>query len=115
MAGHVDVPVFLIMYSDTDSAGLVQNVPRDVLRVRLFGTDPAPPYSINSYYRELSNDSLLMTGTVFPWTRVSQTGSHYAGSGNGLDQTGDMPGLIDDIVSAHDPIRPTTTATWTRS
>ncbi len=102
MAGHVDVPVFLIMYSDTDSAGLVQNVPRDVLRVRLFGTDPAPPYSINSYYRELSNDSLLMTGTVFPWTRVSQTGSHYAGSGNGLDQTGDMPGLIDDIVSAHD-------------
>jgi M6 family metalloprotease-like protein len=102
VAGDLDIPVFLILYVNSDSAALVENVSRDVLEQRLYGTQQAPPYSVHTYYRELSNDALLVNGTVFPWTRVSRTSLHYEGDGNGLDSSGDIPGLIEDIVAAHD-------------
>ena len=102
LAGELNVPVFLILYSDTDSAGLVQNVPRAALEQRLYGTNPAPPYSVHTYYRELSNDSLLVNGTVYEWTRVSETSLYYEGDGNGLDNSGNIPELIDEVVSALD-------------
>ncbi len=102
VAGDLNVPVFLIMFSDTDSSALHLAVPYEAISARLYGTDPAPPYSVHTYYREVSNDNLFVNGTVYPWTRVPETSLHYAGNSNGLDATGDMPGLITHIVSAHD-------------
>ena len=66
MRGNLNVPVFLILYSNTDSASLVANVPRQAIEDRLYGTHGAPPYSIHTYYREISNDSLLANGTKNP-------------------------------------------------
>lgn len=87
MTGDVHMPVFLILFSDTDSAEVASAVPRDSLETRLYGTDPAPPYSIHTYYREVSNDNLNVYGTVFDWVRVPDAASTYEGTDNGLNCT----------------------------
>ncbi|MFQ5702440.1 MAG: M6 family metalloprotease domain-containing protein [Gemmatimonadales bacterium] len=102
VAGQLNVPVFLILFANTDSAALVTNLPRSVMASRLYGTTPAPPYSVSTYYSEISNNSLTVSGQVFDWTRVPGLDSQYEGTGNGLDGTGDIPRLIGDIVAALD-------------
>lgn len=104
LRGSLAVPVFLILYQNTDSARTVTNLPRDSMEDRIYGTHEAPPYSIHSYYREISRDRLLVTGVVLDWTRVSEPDTIYEGDANGLDATGDMPGLIREIVALHDPV-----------
>jgi M6 family metalloprotease-like protein len=102
VAGTLNLPVMLILFQNTDSAALVQNVSRSVVEQRLFSGDPAPPYSVQTYYRELSNDSLIVNGTVFEWGRVAQPDSFYEGNSNGLPPDGDIPQLIADIASLWD-------------
>ncbi len=102
VSGQLNLPVFLILFSNTDSAALVANLPHSLMKTRLYGTDPAPPYSITSYYSEISNNTLSVNGRVFDWTRVPGLDTQYEGTGNGLDATGDIPGLIADIVGALD-------------
>jgi M6 family metalloprotease-like protein len=72
------------------------------MAARLYGTESAPPYSIHTYYRELSNDALLVNGTVFDWTRVSGTDAVYEAGCNGLCTSADIPGLIAELVAAQD-------------
>lgn len=102
VVGDLNVPVFLVMYFDTDSASLAQNVPTAALRRRLYGTDPAPPYSVHTYYQELSNGALHVNGTVFPWASLAHAASQYEGDDNGLDSSGDIDGMIDEIIAIHD-------------
>ncbi|UCG87273.1 MAG: M6 family metalloprotease domain-containing protein [Gemmatimonadota bacterium] len=102
VAGTLDLPVMLILFQNTDSASLVQNVSRSVVEQRLLGTGTAPPYTLHSYYRELSNDSLIVDGAVFEWTRVAQPDSFYEGNSNGLPPGGNIPQLITDIASLLD-------------
>jgi immune inhibitor A len=103
LTGDLNVPVFLVLYANTDSATVVANAPHAVLEARLYGTDPAPPYSIHTYYREISGDRLLVNGTVFDWTRVSENDSHYEGGCSGLCPAGDIDGLITELVQLYDP------------
>ncbi len=102
MRGDVNVPVFLILYSNTDSLETITNLPRATMETRLYGTQPAPPYSIHTYYREISNDSLLVNGTVLEWTRVPGADSVYEGGCNGLCSNADIPELMRELVMAHD-------------
>ena len=102
MQGDLNVPVFLALYANTDSAAVVGAIPHATLATRLYGTEPAPPYSIHTYYRELSNDALHVNGTVFDWTRVSGTDAVYEGGCNGLCTSADIPGLIGELVAAQD-------------
>ncbi|MDH3291353.1 MAG: M6 family metalloprotease domain-containing protein [Gemmatimonadota bacterium] len=100
--GELRVPVFLVMYANTDSAVLQSVVPRQALADRLYGTSPAPPYSIHTYYRELSNDRLLVTGSVFDWTRVSQPDTYYEAGCNGLCAQSQLRSMVQELVAAHD-------------
>lgn len=102
LRGVLVVPVFLVMYANTDSLATVTNLSRDSMDFRVFGTHVAPPYSVHSFYREISNDSLLVNGVVFDWRSVSRADSLYEGQSNGLDNTGDVAGLIREIVLLHD-------------
>jgi M6 family metalloprotease-like protein len=102
VAGTLNLPVMLILFQNTDSASLVQNVSRAVVEQRLLGTGAAPPYTLQSYYRELSNDSLIINGTVFEWARVAQPDGFYEGNSNGLPPGGNIPQLITDIASLWD-------------
>ncbi len=101
MQGDLNVPAFLALYANTSGA-IVDTLPHATMADRLYGTDPAPPYSIHTFYRELSDDRLRVNGTVFDWTRVSGDDSVYEGGCNGLCSNGDIPGLIRELVAAHD-------------
>lgn len=101
--GELNVPVFLILYDDTDPDPLLANVSRDVVQERLYGTAAAPPYSVHSYYREISGDRMLVNGTVLDWTRVAQPSTYYEGTCNGLGCTSaNVHELMEELVSAHD-------------
>ena len=99
--GDVFMPVFLVLFSNTDSASLATNIPRSAIETRLYSTDPAPPYSVHTYYREVSNDSVRVYGTVFDWTRVSSPDTYYEGDNNGLSGAS-MGYLIRDLAAALD-------------
>lgn len=104
MQGDLNVPVLLVMYANTDSTALAFAAPRATMEQRIFGTQPAPPYSIYSYYREISNDNLNVNGTVRDWVRVSQNDTYYeGGSGcNGLGGCSEVGELIREAVEAND-------------
>jgi len=104
MVGDVYMPVFLILFSNTDSAEIATNVPRESLQTRLYGLDTAPPYSVNTYYREVSNDLVNVYGTVYDWAFVPGTDTLYEGTNNGLSGTQmgmmmrDAAAVLDDSV-----------------
>jgi len=102
LVGDLNVPAFLIAYADTDLPTLMANVPRSELEAKLFGTAAAPPYSVHTYYLEISGDSLRVNGTVLDWTVVAQNGTYYEGSGNGLGGDSEVHELIEEMVAAHD-------------
>lgn len=102
LSGTLSLPVFLALYANTDSAALVTNVSRNALEARMFSTTAAPPYSVNTYYREVSNDSLQVVGTVFDWIRVSEADTVYEDGSNGLSAPGKFYELITELVVAVD-------------
>ncbi len=102
LQGDLNVPVFLVMYANTDSVATVTVLSRDTMEFRFYGTHAAPPYSVHTYYKEMSDDRLSVNGTVFPWTRVSMDDKDYEGGTNGLPPGGNTAGLIREAVAAHD-------------
>lgn len=112
VSGVLYVPVLPVLYANTDSAGLVQTVPRNVLETRLFSTAPAQgrgserSYSIHTYYDEQSNGVFNIVGSVFDWRRVPKPDTTYegpAGCQGGFGLTcGNVPLLIQHIVDAWD-------------
>jgi len=100
VSGTLAVPVFLILYSNTDSAATVQNLPRSIMEERLYGTQTAPPYSVHSYYDEISAGNLTVNGVVYDWARVPGSDTYYEGPAgcNGLCGSGRVPQLLTDIV-----------------
>ncbi len=102
LSGDLNLPVFLIVYENTDSASIASMIPRSVIETRLYGTDPAPPYTVHSYYREVSDDLLRVNGTVFDWTRVSQADTVYEGASSGTGQDNQISELMAELVSIWD-------------
>ena len=43
LTGDLNVPVFLMLYANTDSAAVETFAPQSTMQSRLYGTDPAPP------------------------------------------------------------------------
>ncbi|HSG81030.1 MAG TPA: M6 family metalloprotease domain-containing protein [Gemmatimonadota bacterium] len=74
------------------------------LRTTLFGAGGAPPYSITTYYDEVSGGLLTVTGDVIGWFKMDSAATWYEGTGNGLntltDHTGDF---IKELLDAADP------------
>jgi M6 family metalloprotease-like protein len=100
LTGTLNVPVFLVLFKNTDSVETVGFLPRGTMEARLYGTHTAPPYSIHTYYREISNDQLIVNGLVFDWRRVSQPDTFYEGDNQGL--LGQVPTLVREIALLHD-------------
>ncbi len=107
VGGTVRYPTFLPLFSNTGSSDSAVMIPGDVA-AEFWGTTPAPPYSITTYYREISNGLLTVTGTVIPPIRVSRTDTFYAGGYpggfpcQGLCPASQVPALIDEILSHAD-------------
>jgi M6 family metalloprotease-like protein len=102
--GILNVPVFLAAYANTDPTDTTGLLSRANMESRLYSTGAAPPYSVHSYYRELSGDTLLVNGTVLDWTVVSQVDTVYEGGTgcSGLCFGAQIDQLITELLWAHD-------------
>ncbi len=80
VTGTLKMPTFIVWYANTidttsfDSA-TAQN--------RLWGTAPAPPYSVTTYYQEVSRNRMTVTGTVVNrGIRLAANDTVYSGPGS---------------------------------
>jgi M6 family metalloprotease-like protein len=83
VSGNVNVPVLLISYSNSPMPFTTPEY-QDVL------FNPAPtvrPYSVKTYYEEISNNNITMSGTVFNAILADQTNAYYQDGCNGIGIT----------------------------
>lgn len=120
VTGTFHVPVIAIAFSDVATPFTVAEY-RDVL----FTTAPHPlgrPYSLKSYYEQISRGRITMTGQVFDLVRVDSSSTYYQQNCNGLSLPGRTPcpdggrrfGLM--LLAALDSIsnRSGSDTTWSR-
>ncbi len=82
VTGNFKVPVVPIRFSNTDTLTLFATAEYQDL---LFAPVPVGrPYSLKTYYEQLSNGNITMSGTVFPWTRADSTAAYYENGCNGV-------------------------------
>lgn len=80
VTGTYNVPVVLIEYSNSPGPFPVAQY-QDVL------FNPAPvtrPYSVKTYYEQISNSNITLNGTVFDWTTTDQVNTYYEDGCNGI-------------------------------
>jgi M6 family metalloprotease-like protein len=102
--GDLNVPVFLAAYANTPASDTTGALSRDIMEYRLYGMHAAPPYSVYSYYQEVSGGRMFVNGTVLDWTQVLQNDTYYEGGVgcNGLCFSARIDQLIVELVAAHD-------------
>lgn len=81
VSGTFHVPVVAIQYRDVDVA-----FPVDDFRDVLFATAPpqSRPYTLKTYYEEVSGGRIQMFGRVFTPVRTDSTAAYYQQSCNGI-------------------------------
>jgi len=104
VGGTLRYPTFMAFFANT---GPTDSALFDSAQVtgRFWGTAPAPPYSVTTYYQELSVGRLTVTGSVIGrGIRVSQDDTFYAGPGacRGLCNSSGVPALIVELVQHAD-------------
>jgi M6 family metalloprotease-like protein len=85
LTGAVNVPVALIAYSNVAVGYPVQS-----FQSLLFSSDPAElgepnrPYTLKTFYEELSNGLIVLNGEVFRPLRMDTTSAYYQDNCNGI-------------------------------
>jgi len=74
ISGRRFIPVLMGTFSNTSS----NPFPIDNLQRELFD-GPSPTGTMTDFYHEISYGSLTVTGTVFPWKKLSKPDDFYAG------------------------------------
>ena len=80
VAGQVIIPVVPIAFPNAQP-------PYPASRYEeLFFSSPGPgqPYSLKTFYEELSNHNLTVTGRVFPWVTADSVDAYYEDGCNGI-------------------------------
>jgi M6 family metalloprotease-like protein len=103
VGGTLRYPTFLPLFKNT-TAGDSALMDPAAIGSEFWGTTPAPPYSIATYYQEISGGRLTVTGTVIPPIRVSQPDSFYSKGVNcqGLCGASGVPDLIYELLQHAD-------------
>jgi M6 family metalloprotease-like protein len=105
VGGTLRYPTFLPLFSNTGAADAAV-MDTAAIAQRFWGTLPAPanPYSVTTYYQEISGGRLTVTGTVIDTIRVSQTDVYYSGGSQcqGLCGGAKVPGLIAELLQHAD-------------
>jgi M6 family metalloprotease-like protein len=100
--GTFTFPVLMGIFNDGTHTLLPDSATLDNI---LFTAAAAPPYSIPTYYDELSNGLLTVDGDIVNWVTVNNAASWYEGTSRGLvpdsARTGDF---IEELVAAADPL-----------
>jgi M6 family metalloprotease-like protein len=88
VTGNFNVPVVPIYFEDSVPALFPVADYQDLF------FSPAPvgrPYSVKTYYEQLSNTNISMSGTVFPWVKADSTAAYYEDDCNGIGVSGPCP------------------------
>jgi M6 family metalloprotease-like protein len=103
VGGTLRYPTLMPLFSNT-TAGDSALMDAAVVAAHFWGTAPAPPYSIATYYQEVSAGRLTVAGTVVPAIRVSQSDTYYSQGPNcqGLCGATGVPQLIAELVAHAD-------------
>ncbi len=81
VTGHFYVPVVPIMFSNQTAPPFSAAQ----LQTQLFAAAPAgTPYSLKTFYEQLSNRNITMDGQVFPWVTVDSSDAYYEDGCNGI-------------------------------
>lgn len=87
VTGHVVVPVIPIAFRNVAPPW---SAPQ--LEAQLFSAAPAgEPYSLKTFYEQLSNNSITLDGRVFPWVTVDSADTYYEDGCNGVGVRGPCP------------------------
>lgn len=100
VGGVLRLPVLLVSFRNTVPGSL-----RDPSQYRnaLASLGPAGrPYSLRTYYEEISNGLLSVRPDVAGWLTLDSNDTWYAGTGNGLTSSGHMGPLIANAVRLAD-------------
>jgi M6 family metalloprotease-like protein len=100
VTGTFQIPVLLGYFQDSTHVFQPDSTTIDST---LFSTNAVPPYSVTTYYDEVSNSLLTVTGDVVDWVKASNNASFYEGTNNGLDPSTDRTGdFIEELLNAAD-------------
>ncbi len=89
VTGNFQVPVVPIYYSNTVPASLFTTA--EYQDLFFSGAPVSRPYSLKTYYEQLSNGNITMSGTVFPWVAATNTDTYYEDGCNGVGVTNPCP------------------------
>ncbi len=86
VTGSFFIPVVPILFSNTDTTTIHQVSEYQNL---LFSANPVGlPYSVKTYYEQLTHNRIAMSGTVFPWVHVDSSDTYYEDSCHGVGADG---------------------------
>ena len=98
ITGTMNVPVLLGYFPGGVPGSPISQAQ---LQTQFFGANPNG--SISDYYSEVSYDQFTIDGTVYAWAPLSQVGTYYAGTTQGLTPGNAQTGqLIKELLDARD-------------
>ena len=87
VTGHVVVPVIPIAFRNVAAPWSMAQ-----LQAQLFSPTPVgEPYSLKTFYEQLSSSSITLDGRVFPWVTVDSADTYYEDGCNGVGVLGPCP------------------------
>ena len=81
VTGNFKIPVVPIYFKDSVPALFPVADYQDLF---FSATPVGRPYSVKTYYEQLSNNNITMDGTVFPWVKADSTAAYYENGCNGV-------------------------------
>lgn len=101
VTGTFRIPVLIGYFQDSTHA---YHPSQSEIDSRLFSTAAAPPYSVTTFYDEMSNGLVEVTGDVIGWFKADSAAGWYEGRDNGTDPNTDHTGdFIKELLDAADP------------
>jgi M6 family metalloprotease-like protein len=78
VSGTLTVPTLFFAYSTTDSVKFMRDTAE--YTATLFGTSGGNPYTLRTYYDEMSDNRFHLAGRIMGWVRLANPETNYTGS-----------------------------------
>ena len=106
VTGNFRLPVVMVEFSDTVATGFLLDTA--AYNRLLFSTNPAAdnrPYSVKTFYEQISDSNITIAGDIYGWVRVPQTKAFvgqncYAIGANGTTCPGSLSGHLGAMLIA---------------
>jgi len=86
VTGSFFIPVVPILFSNTDTTTI--HPVSEYQNLFFSGSPVGRPYSVKSYYEQLTHGRITMSGTVFPWVHVDSSDTYYEDNCHGVGADG---------------------------